>query len=154
MQPHRRQPTRLLCPWDTPGKNTGVGYHFLLQCMHACKVASVVSDCVRPNGQQPTRLLCPRDSLGKNTGVGCHFLLLGSSWSITKTKQRTAMKNLGCLWKCEELLVVYSWGASERLQPKAKFMFKAVLAIGSKQVSCPPGGSQIRSLVAALPWRE
>ena len=31
--PHRRQPTRLLCPWDSPGKNTGVGCHFLLQCM-------------------------------------------------------------------------------------------------------------------------
>ena len=28
---HRRQPTRLLCPWDSPGKNTGVGCHFLLQ---------------------------------------------------------------------------------------------------------------------------
>ena len=38
------------------------------------------------------------------------------------------------------------------MQPKAKFMFKAVLAIGSKQVSCPPGGSQIKSLVAALHW--
>ena len=35
VQPHRRQPTRLLCPWDSPGKNTGVGCHFLLQCMHA-----------------------------------------------------------------------------------------------------------------------
>ena len=33
MQPHRRQPTRLPCPWDSPGKNTGVGCHFLLQCM-------------------------------------------------------------------------------------------------------------------------
>ena len=33
MQPHRRQTTRLLCPWDSPGKNTGVGCHFLLQCM-------------------------------------------------------------------------------------------------------------------------
>ena len=33
MWPHRRQPTRLLCPWDSPGKNTGVGCHFLLQCM-------------------------------------------------------------------------------------------------------------------------
>ena len=32
-QPHRRQPTRLPCPWDSPGKNTGVGCHFLLQCM-------------------------------------------------------------------------------------------------------------------------
>ena len=50
----------------------------LLQCMHACKVTSVLSDSVRPYGQQPTRLLCPQDSLGKNTGVGCHFLLQGS----------------------------------------------------------------------------
>ena len=33
VQPHRRQPTRLPHPWDSPGKNTGVGYHFLLQCM-------------------------------------------------------------------------------------------------------------------------
>ena len=31
--PHRRQATRLLCPWDSPGKNTGVGCHFLLQSM-------------------------------------------------------------------------------------------------------------------------
>ena len=30
---HRRQPTRLPCPWDSPGKNIGVGCHFLLQCM-------------------------------------------------------------------------------------------------------------------------
>ena len=41
--PIRRQPTRLPCPWDSPGKNTGVGRHFLLQYMHACKVASVMS---------------------------------------------------------------------------------------------------------------
>ena len=33
VRPHRRQPTRLLRPWDSPGKNTGVGCHFLLQCM-------------------------------------------------------------------------------------------------------------------------
>jgi len=31
LQPHGLQPTRLLCPWDSPGKNTGVGCHFLLQ---------------------------------------------------------------------------------------------------------------------------
>jgi len=31
VRPHRRQPTRLPCPWDSPGKNTGVGCHFLLQ---------------------------------------------------------------------------------------------------------------------------
>ena len=32
VQPHTRQPTRLPRPWDSPGKNTGVGCHFLLQC--------------------------------------------------------------------------------------------------------------------------
>ena len=33
VRPHRRQPTRLPCPWDSLGKNTRVGSHFLLQCM-------------------------------------------------------------------------------------------------------------------------
>ena len=33
VRPHRRQPTRLPCPWDSPGRNTGMGRHFLLQCM-------------------------------------------------------------------------------------------------------------------------
>ena len=33
VRPHRRQPTRLPRPWDSPGKNTGVGCHFLLQCI-------------------------------------------------------------------------------------------------------------------------
>ena len=41
----------------------------------AAKVASVVSDSVRPHRQQPTKLPRPWDSLGKNSGVGCHFLL-------------------------------------------------------------------------------
>ena len=35
VRPHRRQPTKLPRPWDSPGKNTGVGCHFLLQCMKA-----------------------------------------------------------------------------------------------------------------------
>ena len=33
VRPQRRQPTRLPHPWDSPGKNTGLGCHFLLQCM-------------------------------------------------------------------------------------------------------------------------
>ena len=33
VRPHKRQPTRLPRPWDSPGENTGVGCHFLLQCM-------------------------------------------------------------------------------------------------------------------------
>ena len=33
LRPHRQQPTRLCRPWDSPGKNTGVGCHFLLHCV-------------------------------------------------------------------------------------------------------------------------
>ena len=46
-----------------------------LHCCCCCKVASVVSDSVRPRRRQPTRLPRPWDSQGSHTGVGCHFLL-------------------------------------------------------------------------------
>ena len=42
VRPHRRQPTRLPLPWDSPGKNTGVGCHFLLQCMKVKSESEVV----------------------------------------------------------------------------------------------------------------
>ena len=45
MQPHRRQPTRLPRPWDFPGKNTGVGCHFLLQCMKVKSESEVAQLC-------------------------------------------------------------------------------------------------------------
>ena len=57
VQPHRRQPTRLPRPRDSPGKNTGVGCHFLLQCMKAkVKVKSLRRVQVLAYGLQPTRL--------------------------------------------------------------------------------------------------
>ena len=43
---HRRQPTRLPCPWDFPGKNTGVGCHFLLQCMKVKNESEVAQSCL------------------------------------------------------------------------------------------------------------
>ena len=45
MRPHRRQPTRLPRPWDSPGKNTGVGCHFLLQCMKMKSESEVAQSC-------------------------------------------------------------------------------------------------------------
>ena len=45
MWPHRRQPTRLPCPWDSPDKNTGVGCHFLLQCMKVKSESEVTQSC-------------------------------------------------------------------------------------------------------------
>ena len=40
------QPTRLACPWDSPGKNTGVGCHFLLQCMKVKRESEVTQLCL------------------------------------------------------------------------------------------------------------
>ena len=67
VRPQRRQPTRLPHPWDSPGKNAGVGYHFLLQCMKVKSESEVVqlSLTQRPNELKPTSLLCPWDFPGK-----------------------------------------------------------------------------------------
>ena len=43
--PHRRQPTRLPYPWDSPGKNTGVGYYFLVQCMKGKSESEAALSC-------------------------------------------------------------------------------------------------------------
>ena len=46
VRPHRRKPTRLPRPWVSPGKNTGVGYHFLLQCMKVKSESEVAQSCL------------------------------------------------------------------------------------------------------------
>jgi len=61
VQPHRRQPTRLPCPWDSPGKNTGVGCHFLLQCMKVKSESEVARLC--PNLHDPMDCSLPGSSI-------------------------------------------------------------------------------------------
>ena len=46
VRPHRPQPTRLPCPWDSPDKNTGVGCRFLLQCMKVRSENEVTQSCL------------------------------------------------------------------------------------------------------------
>ena len=48
VRPHRWQPTRLPHPWDFPGKNTGVGCHFLLQCMKVKSESEIAQSCPIP----------------------------------------------------------------------------------------------------------
>ena len=78
MRRHRRQPTRLPGPWDSPGKNTGVGCHFLLQCMKVKSESEVAQ--LFPTLSNPMDCSLPGSSVhgifpGKSTGVGCHCLL-------------------------------------------------------------------------------
>jgi len=57
VRPHRWQPTRLLRPWDSPGKNTGVGCHFLLQCMKVKSESEIAQSCPTPSDPMDCSLL-------------------------------------------------------------------------------------------------
>ena len=59
--PHRRQPTMLHRPWDSPGKNTGVGCHFLLQCMKGKSESEVAQSC--PTLSDPMDCTLPGSSI-------------------------------------------------------------------------------------------
>ena len=61
LRPQRRQPTRLPCPWDSPGKNTGVGCHFLLQCMKVKSESEVAQS--RPTLSNPMDCRLPGSSV-------------------------------------------------------------------------------------------
>ena len=54
-------PPRLPCPWDSPGKNTGVGCHFLLQCMKVKSESEVAQSCPTPS--DPTDCSPPGSSV-------------------------------------------------------------------------------------------
>ena len=60
MRSHTRQPSRLLCPWDSPGKNTGVGCHFLLQCMKVKSESEIAQLC--PTLSEPMDCSLPGSS--------------------------------------------------------------------------------------------
>ena len=81
VRPHRRQPTRLPCPWDSPGKNTGVGCHFLLQCMKVKSESEVAQSC-------PT-LSDPMDCSPPGSSIHGIFQASVLEWgAITSSKQQ------------------------------------------------------------------
>ena len=61
VRPDRRQPTGLPRPWDSPGKNTGVGCHFLLQCMKVKSESEVAQSC--PTLSDPIDCSLPGSSI-------------------------------------------------------------------------------------------
>ena len=61
VRPHRQQLSRLPRPWDSPGKNTGVGCHFLLQCMKVKSESEVTQSC--PTLSDPMDCSLPGSSI-------------------------------------------------------------------------------------------
>ena len=90
--PHRRQPTKLPCPWDPPGKNTGVGCHFLLQCMKVKSESEVTRLC-------PT-LSDPMDCSLPGSSVHGIFQARVLEWGAIafSDKQLYHSQNNNCTW--------------------------------------------------------
>ena len=105
VRPHRLQPTRLPHPWDSPGKNTGVGCHFLLQCMNV-KSESVVT--------QSWPALCdPMDcSLPGSSSLHGIFQARVLQWVATAFSNGIILINnyLKCKWvECPNQKTKTSW---------------------------------------------
>ena len=86
-------------------------------CMHACSVASVASDSLRPCGLQPTGSSVRGDSPAKNTGVGCHASSRGSS----RCRDQTHVSYVSCI-AGRFFTVRATWEATPPLLPE--FLFK------------------------------
>ena len=83
VRPQRRQPTRFPHPWDSLGKNTGVGCHFLLQCMKVKSESEVTQSC--PTLSNPVDCSLPGSSV---YGI---FQARVLEWGAIEESQRKAM---------------------------------------------------------------
>ena len=103
VRPHRRQPTRLPRPWDSLGKNTGVGCHSLLQCRKVKSESEVAQSCLTPSDpmhHKPTRgairgielLSTSKSDAQKSSHISFpHFLLLASLWTPSPVNSSSFM---------------------------------------------------------------
>ena len=83
MRPCRRQPTRIPCPWDSPGKNTGVGCHFLLQCMKVKSENEVAQSC--PTLRNPMGCSLPGSSIHGIFQARVPYSETKEQWSHVRT---------------------------------------------------------------------
>ena len=121
VRPHRRHPTRLLSPWDSPGKNTEVGCHFLLQCMKVKSESEVAQLCLT--------LSNPMDCSPPGSSVHGIFQARVLEWgAIAYSIKITSQFNFGYMNKCIlwQLLPTFStvWSYYCFLHPSSFFMYK------------------------------
>ena len=131
VRPSRRQPIRLPRPWDSPGKNTRVGCHFLLQCMKVKSENEVAQSC-------PT--LC--DPMDCNlSGSSVHeifqakvleWIAISFSRGSSRPRSQTRVSRIASPWGCKEL------DTTERLSSR----------------DCSPAGSSVHEILQAgiLEW--
>ena len=91
MRPHRRLPTRLPHPWDSLGKNTGVGCHVLLQCMKVKSGSEVAQSC--PTLSNPMDCSLPGSSAhGIFQARVLEWVAIAFSENLIRSKHLESMK--------------------------------------------------------------
>ena len=145
VRPHRRQPTRLPSPWDSPGKNTGVGCHFLLQCRKVKSESEVAQSC--PTLSDPMDCSPPGSSIhgifqarvlewGAIAFSASYFL--GSSNKRQSFKPELSGFPRPSLWR------------SERLQKAVILLSPDLCLSGHKHMG--EGSEYLSDTVLFLPW--
>ena len=145
VRPHRRQPTRLPRPWDSPGKNTGVGCHFLLQCMKVKSESEVAQLC-------PT-LSDPMDCSLPDSSAHGIFQARVLEWGAI------AFSGFYIEWCINEENIVLSLQSTNSLPPSklAQKLFQYLVYFRRRQwhptpVLLPGKSHGWRSLVGCSPW--
>ena len=103
VHPHRWQPTRLPCPWDSPGKNTGVGCHFLLQCVKVKSESEVTQ--LSPTLSDPMDCSLSGHEIKRRLFLG-----------------KKAIINLDSILKSRDIILPTKWWFCKKKQPKLVFL--------------------------------
>ena len=141
VRPHRQQPTRLPHPWDSPGKNTGVGCHFLLQCMKEKSESEVAQLC-------PT-LSDPMDCSPPGSSIHRIFQARVLEWGAIAFSYPGSIPEQGIkiLLQAHCCLSKTNLGTSEATQAEI------TKNDGSQQRTCPeePSNCKVKELAVYIP---
>ena len=107
VRPQRRQPTRLPSPWDSPGKNTGVGFHSLLQCRKVKSESEVTQ----------SSLSDPMDCSLPGSSIHGIFQARVLEWGAIAFSVKTQEHENKCLHPPEILWPTAKWSCSENPKP-------------------------------------
>ena len=116
--PHRQQPTRLPCPWDSPDNNTGLGCHFLLQCMKVKSEREVAQSCLTHHNPMDHNL--PGSSVhGIFQAIVLEWIAISFSRGSSQPRDQTWVSRIGGrrfnLWATREAPIlgikfIFVWG--------------------------------------------
>ena len=134
MRPHSRQPTRLPRPWDSPGKSTRVGYHFLLQYMKVKSESEVAQSC--PTLHNPMDCSLPGSSVHR---------IFQEEYFTTSAPEKESEVTQSCLTFCDQ--INYSLPGSSLHGIFQARVLEWVVISSSRRSSRPRDRTQVSSIV-------